>query len=204
MRTVSFFEPPPALPEPPVRQPRNPWIGPPENELGESVATRVVLVKRPDLAIALTDLAAYSCGLVGRFVIRKRNAHMGRGLMQPMHPLMRRELAGATELPPELLRFGVEFSDGRRATTIEGPRGPRDEPPAIVLRQGGGGGGSGSWEFNFWIWPLPPAGPLTFAVEWPAEGIELTMCEVDTALLLEAAASSEKLWEETGETGPGG
>jgi len=121
-----------------------------------------------------------------------------------MHLMMRRGLAGATELPPDLLRFGVEFSDGRRATTIERFRNSSDEPPEIAFMQRGGGGGGGSWEFSFWIWPLPPAGPLTFAVEWPAEGVELTTCQIDTAPLLEASARSEELWEDDGEIGPGG
>jgi hypothetical protein len=171
-------------------------MGPPENELGEPVLTRIILVKRPDLASALVELVAYSRGIAGRFIVRRR-AGDREGLMHPMHPLMRHGLAGAAELPPDLLRFGVEFSDGRRATTIERVRPSLDESPEIVLMQRGGGGGGGSWEFGFWVWPLPPAGPLKFAVEWPAEGVELTTCEVDTAPIIEAAARSEQLWEET-------
>jgi hypothetical protein len=201
---VSFFAPPPPLPEPPEQPPRHPWTGPPENELGEATPLRAVLVKRADLAIALVELVAYSRGIGGRFIIRRRDGEPRDGFSHPMHLMMRRGLAGATELPPELLRFGVEFSDGRRATTIERFRGPREQPPEIVLMQRGGGGGGGSWEFGFWIWPLPPAGPLTFAVEWPAEGVELTTCEVDAAPILEAAARSEQLWEEsTGGSGRG-
>jgi hypothetical protein len=162
---------------------------------------RSVLVKRRDLAIALRDFVAYSCGVAGRFIILRRDGDPREGFMNPMHPLMRRGLAGAAELPPDLLRFGVEFSDGRRATTIERPRPSEDELPKIALMHRGGGGGGKTWEFGFWIWPLPPEGSLTFAVEWPAEGIELTTCQIDAAPLLEAAARSEELWENDGETG---
>ena len=123
--------------------------------------------------------------------------------MHPMHPFIRHGLEGAPDLPPDLLRFGVEFSDGRRATTIGRVRPSLDESPEIVLMQRGGGGSGGNWEFGFWIWPLPPQGLLTFAVEWPAEGVELTTCQIDAAPLLEAAARSEELWEDDGEIGPG-
>ena len=160
-------------------------------------------MKRPDLAIALVELVAYSRGIGGRFTVRRRGGDR-EGFTHPMHPFMRRGLAGAPELPPDLLRFGVEFADGRRATTIERPRPSLDESPEIVLMQRGGGGGDGNWEFGFWIWPLPPEGPLTFAVEWPAEGVELTTCQIDSAPFLEAAARSEELWEDDGTIGGGG
>jgi hypothetical protein len=142
-------------------------MGPPVSELGESVGTRLVLVKRDDLAIAVIDLVAYSNGLGGRISLKwKRPGGMGP---HPMDPRLRPGLAGASDLPPELLRFGVEFSDGRRATTVGPPR-PPDSSPNIVLMQRGGGGDSDGRELGFWIWPLPPEGPLTLAGEWPSEG----------------------------------
>jgi hypothetical protein len=195
---VSFFEPPPPRPEPPEERLRPPWLGPPRNELGEALSTRAILVKRPDLAIALVELVAYSRGITGRFMIRRPRENNRDPHTHPMRMMMRPGPAGVTELPPELLRFGVEFSDGRRATTIERFRGPSEEPPEIVFMQQGGGGGDGSWEFGFWVWPLPPLGPLTFAVEWPAEGVELTTSQIDAAPILEAAGRSEQLWEESG------
>jgi hypothetical protein len=113
--------------------------------------------------------------------------------------MMRRRPAG--ELAPEVLRFGVQFSDGRKATTVGGlPLGDGDdadeEPTGPVLMLGGGGGGEGEWDSDFWLWPLPPPGPLTFAVEWPSAQIELTKHEVDATLILEASALSEQLWPE--------
>jgi hypothetical protein len=56
---------------------------------------------------------------------------------------------------------------------------------------------------GFWLWPLPPAGPVAFVVEWPSEGIAETRVEIDATLLREAAARSEVLWEDHGPA-PGG
>ncbi len=98
----------------------------------------------------------------------------------------------------EVLRFGIAYADGRKATVFD-PRPwwrdpDRPETPDIVLMQRGGGGGGASWDFRFWAWPLPPDGPLEFVVEWPSEGIELTRAEVDSAVVREAAAHAVTLW----------
>jgi hypothetical protein len=120
--------------------------------------------------------------------------------------LPHRRMRRSRDLPPEILRFGVQFSDGRKATTV-GEVFPWDygldeedekEPPGPVLMQGGGGGGNGNWEWEFWLWPTPPAGPLALVVEWPAENIELTTQEVDAASFRDAAAKSEVLWPDAG------
>jgi hypothetical protein len=101
------------------------------------------------------------------------------------------------ELPDDVLRFGVEFADGRRATNLGHRDRTAESPPAITLnpRDGSGGGGR-SFDFGYWVFPLPPPGTLTFAVEWPARGIELTRHEVDAAPILAAAAKSEQLWKD--------
>jgi hypothetical protein len=188
---VSFFEPPPPPPEPPDA-PQPPWVGPPENELGEAVPLRVVLVRRDDLALAVTDVVAYRTGCALRVVLRRRAPADGPDPFYAVHHAPRRG-----GLPDEQLRFGVELADGRRATNVGGPGfgrepGPRD---AVLVPRGGGGGGR-SWDQSFWLWPLPPPGPLALVVEWPSEGVELTRVEVDAAPILEAAARSERLWDD--------
>ena len=45
-----------------------------------------------------------------------------------------------------------------------------------------------------WLWPLPPAGPLTFVCAWPAEGIEEISAQIDAAPILEAASRAIELW----------
>jgi hypothetical protein len=115
---------------------------------------------------------------------------------------------GSAELPAEILRFGVEFSDGRKATTVGGhPAWEIDEangegePPQPVLSERSGGGSDGSWEQEFWLWPLPPPGPFAFVAEWLSEEIELTRREVDASVFLDPAQDSELLWPEQDSAG---
>ncbi len=103
---------------------------------------------------------------------------------------------GSTE---DRLRFGVEFSDGRKATNL-GPRRPTDESPPINLGMGGGGGGSGT---KWWsptptgsATRCPPAGPITIAVAWPHFHIPEKSVQFDAAAIIEAATRAEQLWED--------
>lgn len=100
-------------------------------------------------------------------------------------------------LPPELLRFGIEFPDGSRATSTH-VRFPNraDEPPSQPLLIGGGGGGGGNrWRYDWHVWPLPTEGTMAFVCEWPALGIPVTRAEVATAPIIQAAAEALTLWE---------
>ncbi|HST15493.1 MAG TPA: hypothetical protein VLJ44_11650, partial [Gaiellaceae bacterium] len=98
----------------------------------------------------------------------------------------------------DVLRFGIEFADGRKATIFD-PHPWWGDPervttPEIVLMQRGGGGGGTSWDFRFWTWPLPPKGPLDFVTEWPSEELSLTRVQLDSAVVREAAGRAEMLW----------
>jgi hypothetical protein len=102
-------------------------------------------------------------------------------------------------IPEEMLRFGVEFSDGRKATNTSGHPAFMDrdgEPAGPILMPGSGGGGRGSWRLSLWIWPLPPRGPLAFVCEWPEAEVPLTRREVDAEIVLEAAQRSQRLFAE--------
>ncbi|MGE0794264.1 MAG: hypothetical protein AB7H43_05505 [Acidimicrobiia bacterium] len=48
---------------------------------------------------------------------------------------------------------------------------------------------------ELWLWPLPPAGPVTFAFAWPARGIEEATVVVDAQVFRTAALRAEQLWE---------
>ena len=96
-------------------------------------------------------------------------------------------LVEADPLPDEFLRFGVQFADGRKATSLDRP--PYDpqsqEPGPPVLNQHGGGGGGSAWDIEYWVWPLPPAGPFAFVCAWPARGIAESRAEIDAVAILE-------------------
>jgi hypothetical protein len=80
------------------------------------------------------------------------------------------------------------------------PAAEPDEPPRPpVLGLRGGGGGGGRWRHDVWVWPLPPAGLLTFACEWPALGIALSRVDVDAERLQQAARHARLLWPDDGD-----
>jgi hypothetical protein len=204
---VSFFEPPPRpnLPEPEeFHEPE--WFGPPRHVLGASVPLRVVLARSDEVAIAILDVTAYTNGFELKLVRRSRRRSYGDfdDDFELDHPMMwrrQRAMLEAGELPPELFRFGIEFSDGSKATTLGShpfEHEPDDEPKGPLLMDRGGGGGGGDWDHRYWVWPLPPEGPLAFVCEWPAKGISLTRHEIDAKLIRDAAAQAEVLWEDPG------
>ncbi len=81
-------------------------------------------------------------------------------------------------------------------------------PPALIVagillavrsspRHGGGGGGSDlAWDGDFWVYPLPSDGPVTFVVSWLDRGTVETRSELDDAAIREAAKRAVILWPE--------
>jgi hypothetical protein len=198
---VSFFERPPPPPEPEQhRQPE--WIGPPENVLPAAFPLALQLARTDTVAITAQGGLAYPNGFAFRVVLLRRTAPESE-FASPFHHWHRTR----GELTEEMLRFGVQFSDGTKATVFDahGHFGAENDPTGPVLMQRGGGGGSRSWDFGFWVWPLPPDGPLAFVVEWPSEGIELRRAEIDASVVRAAAEQAETLWpDDDGPSSAGG
>jgi hypothetical protein len=199
---MSFFEPPPPPPEPPPQPPRRPWQGPPDCVIGHTIPLNLVIGRAEKAAVWIPALTVYPDGFEFEVEIRHRLDDE-----QFEHPFFmghhhRRRPVASEELPAELLRLGIEFSDGRKATNLGGPHWLRpDEPDAepegpLLQPSGGGGGGGGRWRHGFYVWPLPPAGALAFVCEWPAAAIELTRSEIDTDSLRAAAIDAVVLWED--------
>ena len=124
-------------------------------------------------------------------------AALAEGEDEPPDPMLfgparyRLRRAGG-ETPDDVLRIGVQFSDGGKATNTGGfPHVAPDfetPPDAPVMHSGGGGGSDRRWHQSQWVWPLPPPGPLALVCQWPAAGIPLTRHEIDAQLILDAAA----------------
>lgn len=213
---MEFFEPPPARPHPPRRERYRmpPWLGVPKGVLPGTVPLELVLARTPQVAVCVTRLGAYPSGFDLDLVT------MAADEADELDPLLferhrfrhRHRREGAEEIPEGMLRFGIEFADGRKATntadqplanlaggtmsvsTMSSGSDEPQEPAAPVLSLGGGGGGSGNWRQSVWIWPLPPAGRLTFVCQWPEANIELTRHEIDAQLILDAAARAQVLF----------
>jgi hypothetical protein len=201
-----FFELPSrgsGRPRPPDQRPR--WLGPPEDSFGVLVPLRLVVVRTADLAVAIPSATGYRNGFGFELAIRRAAAEGDAfALDRTLHWLGRE---GSP--PPEVLRVGVQFADGQKATSLESwwdyfdpqdaaqapPPGPvLAPPPGPVLVPQGGAGGERVRSQSYWVWPLPPDGPLAFVVEWPALGVPLTQARVDGALIRQAAAQDKGLW----------
>ena len=191
---MSFFEPPPRLPEPPPGPPAPEWLAPPDNVLPASFPLELVLARTDELALSVHSGRAYENGFEFTLGLHRRTP-LEPGAHDPM---MLWHAARHGDIDEAALRFGVAYADGRKATVFDrhpwwgDPEG--HATPDIVLMQRGGGGGGVSWNFHFWVWPLPPDGPVELVAEWPSEGIALTRAELDSAVVRDGAARAVTLW----------
>ena len=163
-------------------------MGPPYGVLPGAVALEVVMAQNEQAAVYLGRCAAYPAGL--DFELHVIAAASAGDLDPSLNGIYQRPGGGSTY--EEMLRFGVAFADGRKGSNLGGFTRSGEEPEGPVLW--GMGGGGGRWHQGFWMWPLPPIGPLFFVCEWPAAGISLTRVEVDSERLRDAAGRSRELF----------
>ena len=150
------------------------------------MAKRLVLVHTPSTLVVVDRLLAFPTGLEFTTLLSRRpppDDFADPFGWDPRH--------GDTPTPPpEVLRLGVVFSDGQVASNLlDRPRGD-GTPPGPVLGCVSGHDHRGHWERRWWLWPLPPAGPVRFVVEWPSEGVAETSAEVDGDQIRAAAAEA--------------
>jgi len=196
---MDFFRVPPR-PERPLNLPKMPsWIHTPSDEIGVLVPHAAIIARSKQALVALAGFRVYSNGSEIHVMLRTLSDLV---LDDPtgVRELMRRRIDPTHDsLPDTIFRFGVEFSDGRRATSLDrnlgGPDWQTSPPPSIHLGMSGGGGGGAAFDWRWWLWPLPPPGVLVLACEYPQAEIALTRYEVGAAPILEAASQSIKLWE---------
>jgi hypothetical protein len=212
-----FFTPPPRPPHEPEPRYRSPaWIGPPSGTLPGVVELETVLARTDEVAVCLRGVFAYPTGL--SFDVVTMGGPDAAELDLDPHSMMlhrhrhrhrhRRHTGRGRdeELPPEMLRFGLEFADGTRVTNVGNDpwlamadAGDEDDdsftPRAPTLTEHGGGGGGTDWEQSYWLWPLPPPGRLTVVCEWPVARIPVTRVELDTAPIHAAAARAQVVFE---------
>lgn len=185
---MSPFRKSPSQRRPLQRLVPRPW-DPPESEFPAIVPIDTLPFGRSDqAAIAITGIWAYTRGFE-IFITR----------------CIRPDIPGVGEDPtPEMLRrhtdplsppaFSLLLSDGTRV--VSGTAQGESEPTEPILRPRGGSGTTHSQFFRWWVWPLPPTGPLEFICQWSMYGIAETRASIDAQLILDAAQRSVRLWPE--------
>jgi hypothetical protein len=206
-----FFEPLPAGEEwAPRRLPeRPPWSGPPALETGAVLAVEQMVARSPNVVVRLPVIRAFRAGCMLDVEVVSRQGTLSGDDWWDLHlsvhggPL---GSYGGPRLPDKLLRLGVRYADGTKATTIEQHRrrtpASADPPAGPLLSWSPGSSGMHGREvgfsgFGLWLWPLPPAETFEFAVEWPFGGIELSIAELDGAAIVAAAGRSAYYWPDT-------
>ena len=142
--------------------------------------------------------------------------HLARGLSQGVDrgkdDARRPPIVGADgnpALPSEQIRlqFGLLFADGRRGAIGQvAPAFQREAPPTgeLWLAPGRSGGSPQRCDREFWVYPLPPEGPVTFIASWPQYGVSEARVQVEAALIRLAAERATMLWPESEPPPPAG
>jgi hypothetical protein len=163
----------------------------PENEVPAEVPVSSVLVRTGTSALTLTGVRVFSTGVAFTLTVRCRPEALPAG-GAGLHDLLWRGHPGGDTA----LLVGVELADGRRASNLAGrdPFAPAGGPEDLVFTQGSGSGQQLSIEQEWWLSPLPPAGPLRVVVRCDLLGLAETVTELDGTAIRAAAAEVVTLW----------
>ena len=187
--------------EPPTAEQIERWhrhMAVPDNEFPTGIGATTLLASTDDAAVGVTHLEAFSTGFRFTLAVRVRQVPSrlaGGGLFMlvggHVHP-------GVQVSLEDRLLLGIEYSDGRRASTLQDGR--MNSPDALVgdeelvLLSQGGGGGDLSVDQAYWVAPLPPEGPVAVLLRWPAFGMPESRTVLDGAAIRAAGSSSRILW----------
>ena len=170
-----------------VRAHRHAQSGPPYDEIGVLALSSFQLARTAEVVVAVRGITAYSDGLHLAVVVLFADQARAEDIAYSLQEYSR---------SPGRFRLGVAFSDGRQATS-----GSRDSPDVersstgAQLKLLSSSHAGLLWTGDYWLWPLPPAGPLVVGCRWPDRGIPETLVQIDPAPLLAAAATSKPVWE---------
>jgi hypothetical protein len=193
---MAFFDslPKPPPPERPRRTRPAPWHQP-DNVIPAAVAGELLMLRTEAAAVALGSLRCYPHGFGFSLHVRVRRLEDGTDLLGDPFGRRRRHFGGDTPTD-QMLRLGIEFADGRRTATNNRHAGFGDDFPAdqLLLQEGSSGSSDRRWDGDFWVYPLPPDGPVTFVSSWLARGVTESRVEMDGAAIRAAAGRAIELW----------
>ena len=163
-----------------------------------------MLIRTEQVAVAIGSIRAYPAGF--EFALHTRLRHpdeTGHGGPDPLEPCVPWR---GRQVPGDVLRLGLMYADGRRTATHAARSLAEDDtdPGRLVMLECGSRGSPRRWDGDFWVHPLPPAGPVTFVGSWPKYGVAEIRVELDGAAIREAAGRAVTLWPGEPETEPGG
>lgn len=175
---MGFFDDVSRAPSP--RQRGAPWH-PPAYELPRVAASALLLARTEAVAVAVTAIWTYRSGF--EFWIKTESRHPAPALED--------------QTDDQSLHVGVQFADGKKAANAGHlPYSAGSVAGGLILNPISFGASRRHLERSYWVWPLPPEGPLTFVCEWAAFDIPESRVDTDAQLILDAAKHSVQLWPE--------
>jgi hypothetical protein len=175
--------------------------------LGGVVPIEAVLAQSETGAIAVRGIVAYPDGFELQVVLWARPPSHGarrqrRGMWGAI-AVDRSDLDGRDPLPPDFVRFGIQFPDGTSVTNLDPPPwelSPDADQPSHGMESHGGSGSDRYFEQGWWVWPVPGPGALSLICEWPSHDIGETRYEIEADLIRQAAERARPVWPDR--TGP--
>ncbi len=196
---MSFFSSFEEMPEPerPERPAHQPWFGVPSGIVPGSVPGTFVVFETDFAALALSHLNAFDDGLQFTLDLWLRDS-LGDEVWHA--PFEHHRYDPGSRDDADLLQFGFRFGDGSAWANIRPDRpwpDPDGPPRPPLCHCSGGSGGRDHWSFEYWIWPLPPAGETRVFAAWPAHDIAETSIALDTDQIREAAGQARRIWPDS-------
>jgi hypothetical protein len=165
----------------------------PENEAPVGMPAFGQLGRSDTAWVGITGVRVYSTGISLDVSIRLRREV--RGVSFRLHELISGDRIRGLDIPSEhRLWLGVEYPDGRTTTNVQTHSWNDPDDGRIYLSSGGSRGGGRRHDADFWLSPLPPAGPLTFVCAWRLFNIPETRTMVDGDPIQDARSRTEILW----------
>lgn len=181
------------------------WAGQPRDVLPGTLHLTVELGRSPSTVVRLEDVRVFPQGVVFRIDVRIRHTSMRErtrvlGQLDVTHGRGMLHLG----LPQGGLRWGFEYADGQRVTTLDrspwtqvpAEADPMDWTPAGLVMDGASQSMhyGERWSRDVWLWPLPPPGELRAVCAWPERDIPETSTILDATAIRAAADDARPLW----------
>jgi hypothetical protein len=174
------------------------WWRVPEDELGVALPDRVVVASSHQFAVIVGEITAYTRGFQVTAGVR-----VSRRLSMEEREWFVPDIAGSS-----LLRFAIRYADGSEtggerpaiggglsnvgvleAALLEQPTGVHLIPVAASTTAYAG-------DSIYWVFPLPPPGPVTVTCEWVSAGVPPASIQLDGTAIRESGLRSAPLWDD--------